>query len=239
MKKIGLVGGTSWSSTIDYYRFINEGINEKLGGLNFAECIIYSVNFADFRTLNAKHNWDGAFELLAGAALKLKAAGAEVILLGANTAHIVADRVKEHVQLPLIDIRVATAEAIISRGLQKVGLLGTCFTMELDFYRDKLAEKGIETIIPQSRKDLLLIEHTLVHELGKGILSPTTKQAYLHIIDKLIAEGAEGIILGCTEIPLLIAQDDVPVPVFNSTQIHSQAAVDFALASKQSAHYEY
>jgi aspartate racemase len=120
MKKIGLVGGTSWSSTIDYYRFINEGINEKLGGLNFAECIIYSVNFADFRTLNAKHNWDGAFELLAGAALKLKAAGAEVILLGANTAHIVADRVKEHVQLPLIDIRVATAEAIISRGLQKV-----------------------------------------------------------------------------------------------------------------------
>jgi aspartate racemase len=111
--------------------------------------------------------------------------------------------------------------------------------MELDFYRDKLAEKGIETIIPQSREDLLLIEHTLVHELGKGILSPTTKQAYLHIIDKLIAEGAEGIILGCTEIPLLIAQDDVPVPVFNSTQIHSQAAVDFALASKQSAHYEY
>ncbi len=229
MKKIGLVGGTSWSSTIDYYRFINEGINEKLGSLNFAECVIYSVNFEDFRTFNAKHDWDGTFALLANAANQLKAGGAEVILLCANTAHIVADRVRDNVRLPLLDIRIATAEAVLSKGLKKVGLLGTVFTMELDFYRDKLAEQGIETIIPESKEDRDFIEHTLLHELGKEIITEATKCAYLKIIDKLIDQGAEGIILGCTEIPLLIGQEDVPVPVFNTTLIHSQAAVNFSL----------
>jgi aspartate racemase len=237
MKKIGLVGGTSWSSTIDYYRFINEGVNKKLGSLNFAECIIYSVNFEDFRTYNAKHDWDGAFELLSTAANRLKAAGAEVILLCANTAHIVADRVSNKVSLPLLDIRVATADAILSKGLRKVGLLGTVFTMELDFYRDKLAERNIETIIPESKEDRDFIEHTLLYELGKEIITEETKQAYLKIIDKLIDQGAEGIVLGCTEIPLLIGQEDVCVPVFNTTLIHSQAAVDFALSPKQSAAY--
>jgi aspartate racemase len=237
MKKIGLVGGTSWSSTIDYYRFINEGVNEKLGSLNFAECIIYSVNFEDFRAYNAKHDWDGTFELLSSAANQLKAAGADVILLCANTAHIVADRVKANVGLPLLDIRVVTAEAVLSKGLRKVGLLGTVFTMELDFYRDKLTERSIETIIPESKEDRDFIEHTLLHELGKEIITEETKQAYLKIIDKLIRQGAEGIILGCTEIPLLIGQEDVSVPVFNTTLIHSQAAVDFIFSPKQPAAY--
>lgn len=237
MKKIGLIGGTSWTSTIDYYRFINAGINERLGGLNFAECIIYSINFEEFRTRNAKHDWDGIFELLSGAAHQLKAAGAEAILLCANTAHIVAERVRDNVGLPLLDIREATAEAILSRGLHKVGLLGTVFTMELDFYRDKLAELGVETIIPEDKKDRDLIEETLLHELGKGIITEETKYAYLDIINKLIDRGAEGIILGCTEIPLLIGQDDVAVPVFNTTFIHSQAAVNFSLSSNQTAAY--
>lgn len=229
MKKIGLVGGTSWASTIDYYRIINEGVNERLGGLNFAECIIYSVNFEDFRRFNAAHNWDGTYELLAGAALNLKKAGADLLLLGANTAHIVADSIAETVQLPLIDIRVAAARAIHARGLKKLGLLGTKYTMELDFYKDTLRESGLEVIIPGHQADRDFIEETLLHELGKGIITDKTKLAYLQLCNQLIAEGAEGIILGCTEIPLIIQQEDLPVPVFNTTLIHSMAAVDYAL----------
>lgn len=232
MKKIGLVGGISWSSTIDYYRLINEETNKYLGGLNFAECIIYSVNFDDFRRFNAAHNWNATFELLANAALHLKKAGAEVLLLGANTAHIVADRVSETVQLPVIDIRIATANAIHAKGISKVGLLGTKYTMELDFYKNKLSENNIEVITPQSQADRDFIEKTLLHELGKGILISKTKDKYVSIADKLIEQGVEAIILGCTEIPLLIKQQDISVPVFNTTQIHAQAAVQFALSEK-------
>lgn len=231
MKKIGLVGGISWSSTIDYYRFINEEVNKELGGLNFAECIIYSVNFENFRKYNAEHNWDATFKLLSDAALKLKDAGADIIMLGANTAHIVAERIGSKVDLPLIDIRTATANAIHKRKLKKVGLLGTVYTMELEFYKSKLSEEGIETVIPQSKADREFIEETLLHELGKGILLPETKKEYIRITDKLIEQGAEGIILGCTEIPLLIKQEDISVPVFNTTQIHAQAAVQFALST--------
>lgn len=232
MKKIGLVGGTSWTSTIDYYRFINEETNRRLGSLHFAECIIYSVNFEYFRRYNAAHDWDAAYALLSGAALKLKDAGAEVILLGANTAHIVAERVSDTVRLPLIDIRVATAKAVRDRQVRKVALLGTVFTMELDFYKSRLQQEGVEIIIPQTRAEIDFIEATLLHELGRGILLPETKAAYLAIIDRLISRGAEGIILGCTEIPLLITQDDVSVPVFNTTFIHAAAAVEFALSNE-------
>lgn len=231
MKKIGLVGGTSWTSTVDYYRFINEETNKKLGSLNFAECIIYSVNFEHFRTANAAHDWDASFELLSHAAWRLKDAGADMILLGANTAHIVAERVADRVPLPLIDIRSAIADAIHKQGLKKVGLLGTVYTMELDFYKSRLAAEGIECIIPATQSERDYIEETLLHELGKGIILEKTKQEYIKIINKLIKEGAEGIILGCTEIPLLIGQDDITVPAFNSTLIHAQAAVEFALST--------
>lgn len=224
-----MVGGTSWSSTIDYYRFINEATNEVLGGLNFAECIIYSVNFEKFRTFNAAHNWDGTFELLSHAAGKLKDAGADLLVLGANTAHIVADRVQNEIGLPLIDIRKATAEAVHKKNLKKVGLLGTVFTMELDFYKDVLIEEGLEVIIPVSNAEIAFIEETLLYELGKGIILPGTKNKYLSIIRGLTERGAEGIILGCTEIPLIISQEDVQVPVFNTTLIHAQAAVGSAL----------
>lgn len=231
MKKIGLVGGISWTSTLDYYRFINEETNKRLGHLNFAECIIYSVNFENFSTYNADYNWEGTFQLLSNAASRLKDAGAEVILLGANTAHIVAERVAQKVGLPLIDIRVATANAIHKRQLKKVGLLGTVYTMELDFYKKKLSEEGLEIIIPATKAEIDFIEETLLHELGKGILLQRTKQEYISIINRLIEQGAEGIILGCTEIPLLISQEDISVPVFNSTLIHAQAAVEFALTT--------
>lgn len=230
MRKIGLVGGISWASTLDYYRFINEETNKKLGSLNFAECIIYSVNFEHSRTFNAEHNWDATFQLLTDAAFHLKNAGADLLMLGANTAHIVAERVAEKIDLPLIDIRIATADAIKKQGLKKVGLLGTVYTMELDFYKDKLSEHGIEAIIPSSKNDRKYIEDTLVYELGKGIILPETKAGYKKIIDKLIGQGAEGIVLGCTEIPLIISQEDVAVPVFNTTLIHAQAAVEFALS---------
>lgn len=231
MKKIGLVGGISWTSTLDYYRFINEETNKRLGHLNFAECITYSVNFENFSTYNADYNWEGTFQLLSNAASRLKDAGAEVILLGANTAHIVAERVAQKVGLPLIDIRVATANAIHKRQLKKVGLLGTVYTMELDFYKKKLSEEGLEIIIPATKAEIDFIEETLLHELGKGILLQRTKQEYISIINRLIEQGAEGIILGCTEIPLLISQEDISVPVFNSTLIHAQAAVEFALTT--------
>ena len=230
MKKIGLVGGISWTSTIDYYKLLNEEVNKKMGGLNFAECIIYSVNFDLFRKFNADHNWDATFELLCGAAENLKRAGADFILLGANTAHIVAERIQEKINLPLIDIRTATAGVIQLKELTKVGLLGTVYTMEMDFYRDVLHEHGIQTIIPDTQEERDYIEDTLLHEFGKGIIKMDTKEAYLRIIDKLIQRGAEGIILGCTEIPLLIGQEDMPIPVFNTTHIHVQAAVAFALA---------
>lgn len=230
MKKIGLAGGISWTSTIDYYRFINEETNRRLGSLHFAECIIYSVNFEHFRNFNAAYDWDGTYELLLNAVQQLTHAGAELILLGANTAHIVAERIAAATDLPLIDIRAATAGAILKHNISKVGLLGTSYTMELNFYKDKLLEYGVEAITPESQADRDFMEETLLHELGKGIISEETKKEYLRIADTLIQRGAEGIVLGCTEIPLILTQDDFTLPVFNTTQIHVQAAVEFALS---------
>lgn len=232
MKKIGIVGGISWTSTLEYYRFINEEVNKQLGSLNFAECIIYSVNFEHFRNFNAAHKWDQTYELLLKAALHLEDAGAECILLAANTAHIVAERIEEKTTLPLIDIRTATANAIKAKNIQTIGLLGTEYTMELDFYKAKLTQHGIRSIIPGDRRDRQYIEDTLVHELGKGIIRQDTKDRYMRIADELIRQGAEGIVLGCTEIPLLLSQRDFSVPVFDTTYIHAQAAVQFALSNQ-------
>lgn len=230
MKKLGLVGGMSWVSTVDYYRFINEGVNEKLGGLHFAECIIYSVNFNQFVSNNTAGRWDESFKLLLNACKSLENAGAEAIVLCANTAHAVADRLEAQIALPLIHIVDATAQAIQKQGLSKVGLLGTKFTMEMDFYKDKLLSYSIEPLVPESQEARDFIQDTLRDELGKGVIREETKRRYLAIIDELIAQGATGIILGCTEIPMIISQEDVTVPVFDTTRIHSQAAVAFALA---------
>lgn len=230
MKKLGLVGGISWVSTIDYYRFINEGINEKLGGLVFAECIIYSLNFDDFQRNNTNGDWDASFKLLLKACKSLEKSGAEAIVLCANTAHAVSDRLEKEIALLIIHVVTATAKEINKLGLKKVGLLGTKFTMEMDFYFDKLAENNIEAIVPFLQEDRDFIQQTLKEELGRGIISEQTKKAYLSIINELIENGAEGIILGCTEIPLLLSQDDISVPVFDTTKIHSEAAVKFAVS---------
>ncbi len=230
MKKLGLVGGISWVSTIDYYRYINEGINERLGGLNFAECIIYSLNFDDFQRNNTANNWEATFKLILNACENLKRSGAEAIVLCANTAHAVAEKVEQKIKLPLIHIATATANEINKQGIKKVGLLGTKFTMEMDFYKSKLNEHHIESIVPASQEIRDYLQQTIKEELGRGVIKEETKKAYISITDQLIKEGAEGIILGCTEIPMLITQQDVSVPVFDTTKIHSQAAVEFALS---------
>jgi aspartate racemase len=226
MKKIGLVGGISWVSTMDYYKFINEGVNSKLGGLNFAECIIYSLNFGD---IQAK-SWNNSFELLLNACESLKKSGADSIVLCANTAHLFTDKLQEAIQLPIIHIGAETAKAINKQGLKKVGLLGTKFTMEMDFYRNKLEEYGLEVLIPEKQETRDYIQHTVKEELGIGFINPETKTNYIAIVKELIDRGAECIILGCTEIPILISQDDFTIPIFDTTKIHSQAIVEYIVS---------
>ncbi|EJG02996.1 MULTISPECIES: aspartate/glutamate racemase family protein [Flavobacterium] len=229
MRKIGLIGGISWVSTSDYYTLINKGINEKLGGLNFSECLIYSFNYADIKKNNDANDWDSTFNMLLKAAEVLKSGGAEAILLCANTMHLIADRLQQAIDIPLLHIAVETAIEIEKKQLKKVGLLGTKFTMELDFFKDKLAEKGIETIIPVSEEVKDFIHYTIFEELGRGIATEETKKRYLEIANELIKNGAEGIILGCTEIPLVIKEGDLDVPIFDTTLIHTQAAINFQL----------
>ncbi|HSD06168.1 aspartate/glutamate racemase family protein [Flavobacterium sp.] len=229
MKKLGLIGGISWVSTADYYRFINEGINEKLGGVNFAECMIYSFNYNDIKKNNENNDWDSTFNMLFKACQNLENSGAEAIILCANTMHLIADRIQQNINVPLIHIATETAKEIQKNKIKKVGLLGTKFTMELDFFKNKLTDLSIEAIIP-NEDDRDFIHETIFYELGKGLLLESTRERYLSIINKLIDNGAEGIILGCTEIPLLIKQEAVKVPVFDTALIHSTAAVAFALS---------
>ena len=230
MRKIGLIGGISWVSTADYYKLINEGINEKMGGLNFSECLIYSFNYSDIKKNNETNNWDLTFEMLFKGCKFLKSGGAEAIVLCANTMHLIADRLEEAIDLPLIHIATATAVEIQKQEIKKVGLLGTKFTMELDFFTDKLKAKGIEAMIPESQDDKDFIHTTIFEELGRGLVIPETKKRYLEIANQLIERGAEGIILGCTEIPLVILPGDLSVPIFDTTLIHSNAAVKFQLS---------
>lgn len=230
MRKLGLVGGISWVSTIDYYRYINEGINQRLGGLNFAELLLYSVNFDEFQRNNNAGDWEATVQLLARAAESLKAGGAEALVLCANTAHAVADRVAARVELPIIHVADVTAGAIRRRGLKRVGFIGTRFTMEMPFYLDRLREHGVDAFVPPEQAARDFIQETVKNELGRGIIRDETRRAYLEIIQDLIERGAEGIVLGCTEIPLLIGQEDVAAPVFDTTRIHARAAVEFALS---------
>ncbi|MBS1524265.1 MAG: aspartate/glutamate racemase family protein [Bacteroidetes bacterium] len=228
MRILGLIGGISWVSTTDYYKLINQGINEKLGGLEFAECMIYSFNYGDIKRNNDTENWDNTLQMLTKASLAMKNSGAEAIILCANTMHLIADRLEQNVQLPVIHIATATAEAVGQKGLKKVGLLGTKFTMERAFFRDKLTERGIEVVIPADA-DREHIHYTIFEEFGRNIFTEDTKQFYINAIRKLADQGAEGIILGCTEIPMLLNQNDVDMPLFDTMLIHAQAAVRFAL----------
>ena len=228
MKKVGLIGGISWVSTVDYYKFINEGVNDKLGGLNFAEILIYSLNFGD---IQAK-SWDNSFDLLYNACERMKKAGAESIALCANTAHLFADKLQVKLDLPIIHIGIETAIAINKEGFRKVGLLGTKFTMEMDFYRSKLEEYGLEVLIPDKQETRDFIQYTVKEELGIGLIKPETKKKYLQIVAELVDKGAECIILGCTEIPMLIGQNDFEIPIFDTTKIHSKAIVDYILSNE-------
>lgn len=227
MKKVGLIGGIRWVSTMDYYKFINEGVNARLGGLNFAEVLIYSLNFGD---IQAK-SWDNSFDLLLNACESLKKSGVEGIVLCANTAHLFADRLKEQIRLPIIHIVVETAKEVNRRKLKRVGLLGTKFTMEMSFYREKLEEFGLEVLVPKKQETRDYIQYTVKEELGTGFINPATKKEYINIVNELIEDGAECIILGCTEIPMLIGQADFAIPVFDTTKIHSDAVVDYILST--------
>jgi aspartate racemase len=228
MKTLGLIGGISWVSTVDYYTLINQGVNAKLGGLHFARLILHSFNYADIKKNNDNNDWDKTFEMLSEACLHLKAGGAEAIVLCANTMHLIADRVEKSCGLPVIHIATETAKEVNKKGLKKVGLLGTKFTMELDFFTSKLRAQNIDVVIP-GEADRTFVHATIADELGKGIFTEQTRKRYLSIMQELVANGAEGVILGCTEIPMLIKPGDTNIPLFDTTAIHSAAAVAFAL----------
>ncbi|KOY86372.1 aspartate racemase [bacterium 336/3] len=229
MKILGLVGGISWVSTTDYYKLINQGVNNKLGDLNFSECIIYSLNYQEIKNNNDRNDWDATFQTILKACKKLSSSGANAILLCANTMHHIADRLEKELDIPIIHIADATALEIEKVGLKKVGLLGTKFTMELDFFKSRLLKKGIETIIPDET-DRAFLHQNIFEELGRGIFKEESKKRYLEIIDKLLANGAEGIILGCTEIPMLLPPQEVPAPAFDTTLIHTNVAIEFQLS---------
>jgi aspartate racemase len=228
MKTIGIIGGMTWVSSLDYYRLLNEMVNEKLGGAESAKIILYSVNFGEIKKLTEAGEWEAIEEILVSSAKKLELAGADCILIGANTMHKMADEVGAAVGIPLIHVAEETAKVISGKQLKKVALLGTKYTMQLDFYKDKLSGHGIAAIIP-SEEDINYVNDAIYSEMSKSLFLPATKGRFISIINDLIQQGAEGIILGCTEIPILIKQEDCPVPVFDTTNIHARAAVGFAL----------
>lgn len=229
MKIIGLVGGTSYLSTVDYYKRINEGINDKLGALNFSECQVYSFNFQKIKDMMDTDNWPGITSNLILVCQQLQNSGVECIVLCANSLHYVADEVQNSIEIPLINIATSTAKSIQKQDLSKVGLLGTKFTMEYDFFKAKLLEFGIEAIIPSSVEDRQFIHDVIYNELSKGIFKSESKSRYLTIIEKLHRSGAQGIIAGCTEIPLLITPSDLLIPFFDTTIIHCDAVIKYSL----------
>ncbi len=228
MKTIGLIGGISWLSTAEYYRLINEMVNQQLGGVHSARMLIYSVDFEEIKHLTFAGDWAAISNIMTQIAQNLQEAGADCILLGANTMHKIAAEVQNGLSVPLIHVAGATGAAIQQQGLTTVALLGTRYTMELGFYQQALEKYGIRTLLPEEA-DRQYIHDAIYNEMGKNIFLPSTKEKMLGIIDKLAAAGAAGVILGCTEIPLLIKQTDCSVPVFDTTQLHAAAAVAFAL----------
>lgn len=229
MKTIGIIGGITWLSTLDYYRLLNQMMNDKLGGVSSAKIILYSVEFAEIKTLTQSGQWDGIAAIMCNAAQQLEKAGADCLLIGANTMHKIADEIQSSVKIPVIHIAEETAKEVSLKQLKTVALLGTKYTMQLDFYKSKLQDKNISVMIPDDEADIEFMNDAIYNEMGKGIFLPETKERFIKIIDALIKRGAEGIILGCTEIPILIKQEDSSVAVFDTTNIHAHAAVTFAL----------
>jgi len=229
MKTIGMIGGMSWESSVEYYRIVNEAVKERLGGLHSAKIAMYSVDFAEIEVLQREGRWDEATQAMIAAARQVEAGGADFLLICTNTMHKMADEVQASLRIPLLHIADAAAGAVKAQGLRRVGLLGTRFTMEGDFYRGRLAEKhGLEVLIP-SLADREIVHRVIYDELVVGRIEAASQAEYLRIIAALVKDGAEGIILGCTEIGLLVQQADSHVPLFDTTRIHALAAVDLAL----------
>lgn len=229
MKKIGLLGGMSWESTLEYYRMINRGVQARLGGLHSARVLINSVDFAEVAAMQQRGDWDAAAALLSQSAIDLQRAGAECLLICTNTMHILADRIQETLNIPLLHIADATAERIRSQGFTKIGLLGTRFTMEKEFYRGRMEERhGLTMCVPDDAgRDL--VHRVIYDELCKGVLREESRAAFLGEIQKLQSLGAEAVILGCTEIGMLVSEEQSPLPAFDTTKIHAEAAVKWCL----------
>ena len=230
MKVIGLIGGMSWNSSLEYYRLINEVVSRKLGGLHSARIVLYSLDFEEIERAQKESRWHDAADILSRAGMALKRAGADFLLICTNTMHKVADEVGESAGLPILHIVDVTGNAIKEQGLSKVGLLGTRFVMAEQFYRDRLRKRfNIDVVVP-AEDDQAVVHWIIYDELCQGKTSGSSRQSCLEIIERLIEWGAEGIVLGCTELPLLIRPGDIQVPVFNTTRLHAEAAVELALS---------
>ena len=228
MKTIGLIGGMSWESTVTYYKIINETVKERLGGFHSGKILLYSVDFAEIEECQAKGEWEKTAEILSEAAENLEKAGADFIVICTNTMHKVAGKIQENIKIPVIHIADATAHKLKQDGILKTALLGTKYTMTQDFYKEKLRENGIEVLIPEE-KDIEIVNHVIYEELCLGKILDSSRKEYIRIIDGLKEKGAQGVILGCTEIGLLISQKDSPLPVYDTTEIHALSACEKAL----------
>lgn len=228
MKTIGLLGGMTWHSTALYYELINQGIQQRLGGLHSARIVMASVEFAEIARMQKENEWDRAAAMLADYAQKLKQAGADFIIIATNTMHIAAPQIQQSTNIPLLHIADATAQAILNQGFSSTGLLGTRFTMQMDYYKSRLQQKGLEVIVPDS-DGIARVDQVIFEELCFGNIQDNSRNDYLAIIQDLSNKGAECVIEGCTEITLLVKQPDTPVKLFDTTAIHAQAVVDFAL----------
>ncbi|GAB7229120.1 aspartate/glutamate racemase family protein [Vibrio rotiferianus] len=229
MKTIGLIGGMSWESTANYYQIINREVKARLGGLHSGKVCLYSVDFAEIETLQHQGRWGDTAKILSQAAKSVEAGGADFILICTNTMHKVANQIQQAVDVPLVHIADATAEKLVADGIKKVGLLGTRFTMEQDFYKQRLIDKfGVEVVVP-SVDDQTIVHEVIYNELCRGEVREESRQQYLAIIDNLVEEGAEAVILGCTEIAMLVEPQHTGVKLYDTTEIHAKAAVEFAL----------
>lgn len=229
MKTLGLIGGLSWYSTTVYYRTINQLTNERLGSSHSAKLILFSVDFEEFRILQNKGDWNAVEKMLSDVAIQLENAGADCIVMCTNTPHLVADTIRQKIKIPLLHIAEETAKEIVSQKINKVGLLGTKFTMENSFFRDRLSQFGIESIVPDDA-DKDYIHASIFNELTRGFFKDDTKIKFLEIIDKLKNDGAKGVVFGCTEFSILINSSECSIPIFDTTEIHSKAAANFALS---------
>lgn len=228
MKTIGLIGGMSWESTVTYYQIINETIKKMLGGLHSAKCILYSVDFDEIEKYQSSGDWERSGEILGQAALSLEKAGADFILICTNTMHKVAPQVQRYISIPLVHIADVTVERLKEKGISSIALLGTRYTMEQDFYKERLVQNGLQVLIPDE-KQREFINHVIFDQLCMGIISPDSKREFLAIMDSLMAKGAEGVILGCTEIGLLVRQEDTSAALFDTTVVHAQKAAMMAV----------